>query len=77
MRAWTLEERERQRQLIAGWSPWQQSTGPKTAEGKQRVKMNAYKGAPRAKVRQARVIAALVAGDALGLLQATRDPGAE
>jgi hypothetical protein len=64
MRAWTLEERERQRQLIAGWSPWQKSTGPKTAEGKQRVKMNAFKGAPRASVSTARVIAALIEEDA-------------
>ncbi len=66
MRAWTLEERERQRQLIAGWSPWQQSTGPKTAEGKQRVKMNAYKGAPRATVRTARRLAALIEDDQSG-----------
>jgi hypothetical protein len=77
MRAWTLEERERQRQLIAGWSPWQQSTGPKTAEGKQRVKMNAYKGAPRAKVRQARVIAALVEEDVRLLALARSGHGAK
>jgi hypothetical protein len=77
MRAWTLEERERQRRLIAGWSPWQQSTGPKTAEGKQRVKMNAYKGAPRAKVRQARVIAALVEEDARLLAMARSGHGAK
>ncbi len=77
MRAWTLEERARQRELIAGWSPWQQSSGPKTAEGKQRVKMNAYKGSPRGTIRKARIIAALVAEDAQALSQASRDPAAK
>jgi hypothetical protein len=77
MRAWTLEERARQRELIAGWSPWQKSTGPKTAEGKQRVKMNAYKGALRATVRQARVIAALVEEDAQLLATAKNDRAAK
>jgi hypothetical protein len=73
MRAWTLEERERQRQLISGWSPWQKSTGPKTPEGKQRAKMNADKGAPRSTIRRARVIAALVEQDAHALALAIRE----
>lgn len=40
---WTLERRARQAQLIRTWNPSSKSTGPKTAEGKARSRMNAYK----------------------------------
>ena len=41
---WTLERRARQAELIKTWRPWEQSTGPKTQEGKARSSRNADKG---------------------------------
>ena len=41
---WTPERRARQAEAIRRWKPWEQSTGPKTVEGKARTKMNAYRG---------------------------------
>lgn len=41
---WTPERRARQAEAIRRWKPWDMSTGPKTAEGKARTKMNAYRG---------------------------------
>ena len=43
MRHWTLEERQRQAELIRTWKPWEKSTGAKTAKGKVRSRMNAQK----------------------------------
>lgn len=40
---WTEERKQRQRELIQSWKPWQKSTGAKTPEGKAKSKMNAYK----------------------------------
>lgn len=34
MRHWTLDERQRQAELIHSWKPWERSTGAKTAQGK-------------------------------------------
>ena len=31
---WTQERRQRQREAIQRWKPWEQSTGPRTPEGK-------------------------------------------
>ena len=31
---WTPERRARQAELIRAWKPWEQSTGPKSPEGK-------------------------------------------
>ena len=31
---WTPERRERQREAIQRWKPWERSTGPRTPEGK-------------------------------------------
>ncbi|MEP0873006.1 hypothetical protein NDA01_24770 [Trichocoleus desertorum AS-A10] len=41
MPRWTAEARERQRQLIKEWQPWEQSTGPRTQEGKEISSQNA------------------------------------
>jgi hypothetical protein len=43
MRQWTQAEKDRQSSLIRSWAPWSHSTGPKTSEGKDKSKMNAYK----------------------------------
>lgn len=42
-RLWTHEDRQRQAEKIRSWQPWQHSTGPKTEEGKDTSKMNAWK----------------------------------
>ena len=47
MRHWTLEERQKQSELIKRWKPWNQSTGAKTIAGKSISKMNAYKHGAR------------------------------
>lgn len=52
MTNWTEERRQRQRELIRQWRPWEKSTGPKTAEGKLAVGQNAYKGALWLKLRR-------------------------
>ena len=41
--AWNDESRQRQREVIMKRKPWLKSTGAKTAEGKERSKMNALK----------------------------------
>jgi hypothetical protein len=40
-RKWTSSQRSEQSESIAGIQPWQQSTGPRSAIGKNRSKMNA------------------------------------
>lgn len=42
---WTPEARARQAERIREWKPWEQSTGPKTDEGKRISRMNALKSA--------------------------------
>lgn len=42
MRYWTLEERQKQAELIQQWKPWK-TAGVKTLEGKAISRMNAYK----------------------------------
>jgi len=49
---WTPERRARQSELIRQWKPWEQSTGPRTAESKSRVARNAYKGGLRPMLRE-------------------------
>lgn len=56
MRRWTLEERQRQAQLIKQWKPWEQSTGAKTEEGKAISAHNAYKGNLRGSLRELNVL---------------------
>ena len=41
---WTPERRARQAALIRAWKPWEQSTGPRTVEGKARTARNGFKG---------------------------------
>jgi hypothetical protein len=43
-RSWTEERKQRQRERIQEWRPWEKSTGPRTAEGKATVAQNAFNG---------------------------------
>ena len=52
-RTWTLEQRQKQREAIERWKPWEQSTGPKSAEGKAATAGNAWTGGDWQKLRQA------------------------
>lgn len=51
MNGWTPERRQRQSEAIRTWRPWERSTGPNTAEGKDRVARNAWRGGHRQKLR--------------------------
>ena len=52
-RIWTLEQRLQQAQRIRQQKPWEYSTGPKTIEGKNKSKFNAYKhGARTVEIRK-------------------------
>ena len=42
MPPWTEERRRKQAERIRQTRPWEKSTGPKTAAGKESSKMNAY-----------------------------------
>lgn len=50
-KGWTLERRQRQAELIRGWKPWEQSTGPKSEEGRAKASRNAWKGGHREAMR--------------------------
>ena len=52
MRTWTPEQRQRQRELIQQWKPWEKSTGAKTPEGKKRSSQNAFKTGKSLEVRE-------------------------
>jgi hypothetical protein len=41
---WTPERRARQAALIRNWRPWENSTGPRSDEGKARTAQNGFKG---------------------------------
>ena len=47
----TPEHRRRRAELIRRWKPWEQSTGPRSAEGKATSARNAYKGGERKGLR--------------------------
>jgi hypothetical protein len=49
---WTPERRARQAALIRNWKPWQQSTGPRTPDGKASSSKNAYKGGHWLRLRE-------------------------
>ena len=40
-RNWTPEQRNEQAAKICAWRPWEQSTGPRTPDGKARASRNA------------------------------------
>ena len=46
-RRWTPEQRQQQAERIRAWSPWERSTGPRSAEGKATASRNAWKGGSR------------------------------
>jgi hypothetical protein len=52
MSRWTDQRRARQAELIRTWRPWEKSTGPRTDVGKDRTRMNGYKGGRRAMLRE-------------------------
>lgn len=52
MRNWTIEQRQRQRELIQLWKPWTKSTGAKTSKGKKRSSQNAYKTGKSLEIRE-------------------------
>ena len=53
----TPEHRKQQAERIRAWSPWEQSTGPRSPEGKATSSMNAWKGGHRELLRElARVL---------------------
>lgn len=51
-RKWTPEQRERQRQAIQAWRPWEHSTGPRTPDGKAKTCRNGWKGGTRPALRE-------------------------
>lgn len=53
VKGWTPERRKRQSEAIRQWKPWNQSTGPKSPEGKAAVWGNAWAGGHWLKLRQA------------------------
>ncbi|RDE49568.1 MAG: hypothetical protein DVS81_15920 [Candidatus Accumulibacter meliphilus] len=53
----TPEHRALRAELIRRWKPWENSTGPKSDEGKARSAMRGFKGGDRAMLREvARVL---------------------
>lgn len=50
-RVWTDEQRDRLREAIQYYKPWEKSTGPKSAEGKAAVSQNADQGKLRPQLR--------------------------
>lgn len=49
---WTPERRARQAEAIRRWKPWEQSTGPRTPEGKARSQRNGSQPGTRALLRE-------------------------
>ena len=49
---WTDIRRERQRQRIQDWKPWERSTGPRTKHGKAAASRNAWRGGYRPTLRR-------------------------
>jgi len=50
---WTPERRKRHSEAIRRWKPWNQSTGPKSPEGKAAVSGNAWSGGKWLEFREA------------------------
>jgi hypothetical protein len=49
-KGWTEERRKQQAERIRRTRPWEKSTGPKTAAGKKRSSLNAWKHGGRCRV---------------------------
>ena len=47
----TAEHRRLRAELIQRWKPWEQSTGPRSAEGKATSARNGYRGGERQSLR--------------------------
>src|SRR5689334_12392759 len=43
MAKWTEERRKKQAEASKRWKPWEKSTGPRTKDGKERIRLNACK----------------------------------
>ena len=67
MSNWTDEQRDLQRARIAKHRPWDNSTGAKTAEGKQRSAQNANKG--KGDLREIRKLIASIHRERLEVLK--------
>lgn len=51
-KGWTEERRAKQAEAIRRWKPWERATGPRSAEGKARSALNAYRGGLREQLRE-------------------------
>ena len=49
---WTADRRQKQRESIQRWRPWEKSTGARTAEGKAKVSRNAVKTGASLDIRE-------------------------
>lgn len=49
---WTPGRRARQVELIRQWRPWEKSTSPTSADGKEQALRNAWKGGIRPQLRE-------------------------
>ena len=75
---WTAERRAKQSDAIRRWRPWEQSTGPRSAEGKTSASRNADKGGQRKALREeVRELRAMMAeqGEALNAVQIALSAG--
>lgn len=72
-RVWTAEQKARQAEAIRRWRPWESATGPKTPEGKAKSAMRGFKNDPRGRMKERRLILALISEDARALASASRD----
>jgi hypothetical protein len=69
--SWTDARKTEQGEAIRRWRPWDQSSGPKTHEGKAIVGQNSFKGSPRVALQQARQLERLLLADAQALALAS------